>query len=333
MRRLIRILLTPLRWAAIPFIGLWRRLGATRNFFIEVPEEVSLTDTLGGAIGNRDALLEMLAGIGEHLEALRKHLFRAVIALAITTAASFAFAEKLMLALAVPLGEGAQSQMLTLFTLPPAEAVNLYLRLGAEGISRMQVIEPTESVGVFMRVSLLSGVAFAMPWIVLELFLFIAPGLMPRSRILLLLAMPAASLLFILGMLFTYFIMLPAAIPFLYTFAGFRAAWRPSAYFGLVTNLMFWIGIAFQMPLIVYALAAVGLIKSRQLGQHWRLALVVIAILAAAITPTVDPVNMALVMLPMILLYAFSILGAAIAESGFRKRMKTAEREQVGATS
>jgi len=185
----------------------------------------------------------------------------------------------------------------------------------------LQVIEPTEAVGVFMRVSLLSGVAFAMPWIILELYLFIAPGLMPRSRILLLLAIPAASLLFIAGLAFTYFVMLPAAIPFLLNFLGFRAAWRPSAYFNLITSLMFWVGISFQMPLVVYALAAVGLIRAKQLAEQWRVAIVVIAVVAAAITPTVDPVNMALVMLPMILLYFFSILGARVAEAGRERQM------------
>jgi sec-independent protein translocase protein TatC len=216
-----------------------------------------------------------------------------VIALAITTALSFLFAEELMLVLARPLGPG--------------------------GISQLTVIEPTEAVGVFMRVSLLAGVAFAMPWIVLELYLFVAPGLMPRSRVLLLLAIPTASLLFVLGMAFTYFVMLPTAIPFLANFLDFQASWRPSAYFGLVTSLMFWIGIAFQMPLVVYALAAVGLLNARQLAQQWRVAVVVSAILAAMVTPTVDPVNMALVMAPMFALYLFSILGAAVAGAGRRR--------------
>jgi sec-independent protein translocase protein TatC len=238
------------------------------------------------AFGSQDSLRETLGGLGEHVDALRKALFRSIIALALTTALSFLFAQNLMAALAVPLG----------------------------GTTELQVIEPTEAVGVFMRVSLLSGVAFAMPWIVLEIFLFVAPGLMPRSRLMMLGAIPAATGLFLLGMAFTYFVMLPTAVPFLKNFLGFKAAWRPSAYFGLVTSLMFWVGIAFQMPLIVYALAAVGLIRARQLAQQWRLAVVIIAVIAAAVTPTVDPVNMALVMAPMILLYGFSIVGASVAE-------------------
>jgi sec-independent protein translocase protein TatC len=300
--RLLAILALPLR----PFGGAARwlrsRLRAAGQFFTEVPEDVSLTETVGEAFGNRESLGETLSGLGEHIDALRRHLLRSVIALAITTGLSFTFARDLMLVLARPLGD--------------------------DGLARLTVIEPTEAVGVFMRVSLLSGIAFAMPWIVLELYLFIAPGLMPRSRLILLGAIPAASLLFILGMAFTYFVMLPAAIPFLYNFLDFQASWRPSAYFGLVTSLMFWIGLAFQMPLVVYALAAVGLLNARQLARQWRLAAVVIAVLAAMVTPTVDPVNMALVMAPMAALYLFSILGAAVAGAG---RQREAARRAVQA--
>ena len=289
MKKLFRILTAPLRWIGALFGWIKAQFEQLLNFFTEVPEDVSLTETIGVAFEGGDAFKDTLRGVGEHLMALRTHLFRSVVALAITTTFSFLFAQNLMEALAVPLPHGLQD---------------------------LQVIEPTEAVGVFMRVSLLSGVAFAMPWIILELYLFIAPGLMPRSRILLLLAIPAASLLFIAGLAFTYFVMLPAAIPYLLNFLGFRAAWRPSAYFNLITSLMFWIGISFQMPLIVYALAAVGLIRAKQLAEQWRVAIVVIAVVAAAITPTVDPVNMALVMLPMILLYFFSILGVRVAEAG-----------------
>ena len=273
--------------------GIPSRLQDIRVFFTEVPEDISLTETIGESFSSRESMIDSLGGLGEHVDALRRHLLRSVIAIAITTAFSFLFARELMEMLAVPLGS----------------------------LDLLQVIEPTEAVGVFMRVSLLSGVAFAMPWIILELFLFIAPGLMPRSRVVLAMAIPFASLLFILGILFTYFVMLPAAIPFLFEFMDFRAAWRPSAYFNLVTGLMFWIGIAFQMPMVIYALAAVGLISAQQLAQHWRVAVVVIAVIAAAVTPTIDPVNMALVMAPMGLLYAFSILGAAVAGAGRRRDM------------
>ena len=77
---------------------------------------------------------------------------------------------------------------------------------------------------------------------------------------------------------------------------------------------MFWIGLTFEFPLVMFLLASLGLIKAHNLIEHWKLAIVIIAVLAAAITPTVDPVNMGLVMAPMIILYFISIGLASIAE-------------------
>ena len=82
---------------------------------------------------------------------------------------------------------------------------------------------------------------------------------------------------------------------------------------------MFWIGLAFQFPLVIYALAALGVIRARSLLQGWRFAVVGIAVIAAAATPTIDPVNMGLVMLPMIVLYFLSIGLAAMAGRGRRR--------------
>ena len=104
---------------------------------------------------------------------------------------------------------------------------------------------------------------------------------------------------------------------------GRAAVWEVDAATGshriFASGLRNAVGLAFQMPMVVYALAAVGLIRARQLAQQWRLAIVIIAVIAAAVTPTVDPVNMALVMLPMILLYGFSIVGASVAERARRR--------------
>ncbi|MCC7359103.1 MAG: twin-arginine translocase subunit TatC [Anaerolineales bacterium] len=286
LKRLWAGITWPFRMVAAFFRGIGNGLRQIKAFFTEVPEEVSLTETVGEALSGKEGFWGIIAGLGEHIDAMRIHLLRAVIALAITTAISFLFAQTFMEWLARPLGS----------------------------LTQLQVIEPTESIGVYMRVSLLAGLALAMPWIVMEIYLFVAPGLMPRSRVALLLAIPAVSILFILGLAFTYFVMLPAAIQFLYSFGSFKAAWRPSAYFGLVTSLMFWVGVSFQMPMVIYAVASVGLLRAKQLVAQWKVALVVITIIAAMITPTVDPVNQALVMAPMIALYGLSIVGAAVAE-------------------
>jgi sec-independent protein translocase protein TatC len=83
---------------------------------------------------------------------------------------------------------------------------------------------------------------------------------------------------------------------------------------------MFWIGVAFEFPLVIFALSAIGILEPKVLLQQWRLAVILIAVVAAIITPTVDPVNMGLVMAPMIGLYFLSILFSAIARATNRPK-------------
>ena len=144
--------------------------------------------------------------------------------------------------------------------------------------------------------------------------MFVAPGLHRNSRMWSLAAIPIATGFFLGGMAFAYFVMLPAALPFLLNFMGIETIPRPASYIQFITSILFWIGLAFEFPLVIFLLAKIGIVKARTLQQQWRIAVVVIAIAAALITPTIDPVNMALVMGPMIFLYFFSILLAKIAQ-------------------
>ncbi len=229
-----------------------------------------------------------------HVKELRKRLLISVIALVATTIISFTFSQQLAQILAGPIG----------------------------GLSAMESIDVTENVTAFMKISLLAGVVLALPIIVYEIFAFIMPGLNPKERKWVWFMIPLATLFFAGGVLFAYFFMLPTALPFLLNFMGITTAPRPSTYFGFVLNLLFWVGLAFELPLIVFLLARLGLITARQLLKQWRIAIIVIAILSALITPTPDPVNMALMMLPLFTLYLISILFAVIAG---RSRMKARE--------
>jgi sec-independent protein translocase protein TatC len=194
-----------------------------------------------------------------------------------------------------------------------------YLAVPVGGLENLQAIKVTEEVGVFMRVALTSGIAIMLPYMAFELWLFAAPGLRPRERKFGLIGIPLATILFLAGAAFTYFVLLPAALPFLGGFTQIQQFWTAQDYFGFVTGLMIWLGIFFEFPLVVYVLTSIGLIKPAILAKQWRLAIVVIAILAAAITPTIDPVNMALVMLPMSLLYFVSIGLSYVAYAGRRR--------------
>jgi sec-independent protein translocase protein TatC len=222
--------------------------------------------------------------IWDHLKELRGRLFKALIALGVTTIASFVFAQRFLEVLAVPVG----------------------------GLQNLQAVDITESIGVFMRVSLLSGVVLAMPVIVYQLLMFVLPGLTPDEKRWVYLAVPVASLLFLSGVLFAFFVMLPAAVQFLVTFLNVPTHPRISTYINFVTNLMFWIGLSFETPLLSFILAKLKIITASALLKQWRVAIVIIAVIAAAATPTVDPVNMSLLMAPLFVLYLLSVLLAKL---------------------
>jgi sec-independent protein translocase protein TatC len=232
-----------------------------------------------------DETRSLTMSIWEHVNELRKRLFAALIAFIVACVATFNLAATFIHILAVPVG----------------------------GIDKLLSIEVTENLGVFMRVSLLSGFILALPILLYELMAFIAPGLTPSEVKWVYIFIPFATIMFIAGVAFTYFVMLPAAIPFLVDFLGIKTTPRLSSYIEFVTSLMFWVGVAFEMPIVVFLLAKLHFISAGMLLRGWRYAIVIIAIAAAVITPTADPINMLLLMAPLILIYFLSILMAVVA--------------------
>jgi sec-independent protein translocase protein TatC len=221
-----------------------------------------------------------------HINELRKRLLVAVVALAVTTLASFAFSQTLAELLARPIG----------------------------GLSAMASIEVTENVTAFMKISLLSGVVLAMPIIVFEILAFILPGLNTNERKWIWFVIPVATIFFAGGVAFAYLVMLPAALPFLLDFMGITTVPRPDDYFSFVLNLLFWVGVCFEMPLLMLVLSRLGVVKPKALIKQWRIALIASAVLAALITPTPDPVNMGLMMIPLVGLYFIGIIFAIIGQ-------------------
>jgi sec-independent protein translocase protein TatC len=234
-----------------------------------------------------DTIPEQEMSIWDHVGELRMRLLKGLGALVLTTAVSISFmAPRFIDWLAGPAG----------------------------GLDSFIAIEVTETMGVYMRVSLLSGFIMALPLILYQVLAFIVPGLYDNEKKWLYLSIPIATLLFIAGVGFSYYVMLPAALPFLSGFLNITPAWRISKYIEFVTNLMFWIGIAFETPLLVFVLAKLKIVTPAMLLKQWRFAVVIIAIVAAMITPTVDPVNMALLMVPLFTIYMLSILFATFAK-------------------
>lgn len=272
---------------------------AIRNayrFLNEVPEENPMMDVVTGVI--TDA--EVRANLWQQFDDFRKHLLRVVIALVIGVGVAFNYTILLMTILSEPVG----------------------------GLGNLQAIEVTEELGVFMRVAMTAGIAVMLPYIAFEIWLFAAPGLKPREKKLGLIGIPIATLLFAAGMAFTFFILLPAAIPFLSGFTTIADFWSAKEYFRFVTGLMLWIGLFFEFPLVIYILTSIGFVKPEVLSKQWRLAVVIISIIAAAVTPTIDPVNMGLVMIPMVLLYFISIGLSYVAYAGRRRVQSRADKAE-----
>ncbi|MBN1217390.1 MAG: twin-arginine translocase subunit TatC [Anaerolineae bacterium] len=180
---------------------------------------------------------------------------------------------------------------------------------------KLLVLKPTESISVYFRVALTGGLALAMPYLVYHVLMFILPGLEENEKRYIVWGVPMATLLFLIGAAFAWFLMLPTAINFLKNWQSdiFIQQWQSKEYIPFVTSLTFWIGVSFEIPLIIFIMAKVGLVTPKFLMQQWRFAIVIVAIIAAMITPTIDPFNMALVMGPLLGLYGLSILFAYLA--------------------
>ena len=221
----------------------------------------------------------------DHFGELRKRLLKAVVAIFIATLISFAATERVIQFLTIPIG----------------------------GMDKLQSIEVTENISVYMRVSLLCGFILAFPIVFYQLLAFILPGLTKKEKKWIFLIIPFATILFLAGIAFAYVIMLPTAVPFLVGFLGIPTTPRLSNYMNFVTNLVFWIGISFEAPLLVFVLAKFKIVTAKALIRQWRIAIVVIAVLAAVVSPTVDPINMGLLMAPLMVLYLISILLAFLA--------------------
>jgi len=184
-----------------------------------------------------------------------------------------------------------------------------YANLFPEG-RQLVVLGPTGSIIAYLQVTLLVSSIIVIPVATHQMLMFILPGLKRGEKRLILRSLPAITLLFIVGVAFAWFVLIPPAITFLEGFQSglFDPQWTADQYIGFVTSLLFWMGVAFETPLVFFMLALLGMVTAGTLLRNWRIAVVGAAVAAAIITPTIDPVNMALVMAPLLTLYLFSII-------------------------
>jgi len=234
----------------------------------------------------------------EHLNELRKRATWAAAALILCTVISFVFAEPLLD-----------------FMLQP------YASSVASG--QLQTLRPTEGIETFFKVALVSGAILSMPFVLYQFWLFISPGLTKSERRYVYVFIPASLLLFVLGILFAWYVLAPAAVTFLANFMPdvFKTEWTGQEYISFLISRVFWLGVSFEMSVAVFLIARIGLVSAKALREQWRIAIVAVAVLAAAVTPSIDPVTMLLTMMPLLILYLMSIGLAYLGQRQFERSM------------
>ncbi len=178
----------------------------------------------------------------------------------------------------------------------------------------LDIRSPSDPVTIFFRIALYVAVGITLPNIIYQLVAFLAPGLTRKEKRVLFTSLPFMSILFIGGVAYAYFFAIPRALAFLSNFLGDYIQWNIDAQetISFYLALMMGLGIAFQLPVIMFVLAKIGIVTPKQMRKWRKFAFLGIVVAAAVITPTTDPVNLALVVLPLTFLYEAGIVISVI---------------------
>jgi len=240
-------------------------------------------------------LIQILYGAVEHLVELRHRIFIILGWLMGAAVLAFVFSNQLLALIALPKGD-----------------------------IQLIVLAPIDMLWATFEVIFGAAAVLTLPILLYQLLRFAEPALESPTeratyRFIAFLGIPLVLIFFLLGSAFAYFIMLPFALKYLASFGLdiARASWNVRAYFSFTLGVMLWMGAAFETPLIMAMLARMGVASPRGMVKQWRYAFLLIAVMAAVITPTVDPLNMALVMGPLLALY---FLGIGFARLTYRPR-------------
>jgi sec-independent protein translocase protein TatC len=219
----------------------------------------------------------------DHLHELRRRLIVSGVVVALAFVVAYIFRDWILHLLARPL--------------PPKQRAEGFLTLS-----------PTEPFITVLEVCLWTAILIALPVLLYQVYAFVIPAVGRHSRRVMLVIVAAVSGLFLGGVVFGYYLVLPVALKFLLGFGGseFSSQVRAQDYFGFVATLLFATGFTFEVPLAMAAFARMGLVTPQMYRRQWRLAIVGIAAVAAFL-PTGDPFSMLLVMVPMIVLYLAGI--------------------------
>ncbi len=173
---------------------------------------------------------------------------------------------------------------------------------------KLIVTTALEPFSLYVKVSLYAAVCLSLPFLLWQIWAFVAPGLYPHERGYALPFIGLSTISFALGAAFAYYVIFPPAAAYLLGLGqDFRLLLKADDYFDFIILVMLGMGLIFQMPAVTYVLARIGLVSARLLVRIWKMALIVILIAAAVLSPTNDVPNMMLFAAPMIVLYLISI--------------------------
>ena len=240
----------------------------------------------------------------EHLEDLRKRLFYSFIALFIGFIPGWIFSKDIYRILSRP--------------------VTQYLPAG----TKLAFTTLTEGFMLYMKVAALASLFFMSPFVFLQLWYFVAPGLSQKEKKYVIPFVVMTSFFFCLGAVFGYFIVFPWACRFFLQLASdFQPVITVDDYFGFSLKVLLGIALVFEMPTLIYFLARMGIVTARWMIRNFKYAVLAVFIIAAVITPTPDVVTQSIVAIPMLALYGLSILIALVVGRNREKAERKAEGE------
>ena len=225
--------------------------------------------------------------LGEHLIELRTRIVRACISIGVAFIAGCIIAYPLL----------------------------IKIKDDANAAGGLDIGSPTDVLTIYFKVALYVAIGLAFPLILWQILGFISPGLTRKEKRVVYTALPFVAILAIAGGSYGFFVAAPRALQFLSTFmTGSVFSWDPDGreVITFYMTLMLGLAVAFQIPVVMFILAKINLVTPRKMASVRRYAFLVILIISAIITPSTDPINMAIVAVPLYVLYEFGIIIARI---------------------
>ena len=188
------------------------------------------------------------------------------------------------------------------------------LQVEANAVGGFDVVSPTDPITLYFKVALYVAIGFALPVIMWQLVGFLLPGLTSKEKRFLILSMPFVIVLFILGVAYGFFFAAPRALTFLSSFMSDIYEWSPEGgeVISFFLTLMLGLGLAFQLPVVMFILAKLGAVTPQKMRSFRKYAVIILLVLAAVITPSTDPFNMPVVFVPLYLLYELGIVTSTL---------------------